>query len=203
MIVRGGRKSESRHLITIRKVCVYCGSSDKVQPGYLSAARAMGEALAGRGLTLIFGGGSTGMMGALADSVLRAGGKAIGVIPALFHTPQLAHFGLTELHVVQDLHRRKAMMIEMSDAFVALPGGLGTLEELFEILTWAQIGVHSRPVGVLNVNGYFDPLLQLLEHACAEGFLYDEHQQLLLSEAEPEALLNSLQAYRPPRGPRQ
>lgn len=184
----------------LKRVCVYCGSSDSVPAGYLEAARAMGQALAARGLTVVYGGGRTGMMGALADAALAAGAQVIGVLPRIFHTPSLAHSGLTELYLVEDMHQRKARMAELADAFVALPGGFGTLEELFEILTWAQIGLHRRPVGVLNVQGYFDPLLGLIEHVRRNGFIYAEHRGLLLCEAEPERLLERMETYRPPDG---
>jgi uncharacterized protein (TIGR00730 family) len=160
----------------------------------------MGRALAGRGLTLVFGGGRTGMMGALADEVMEAGGQAVGIIPKAFHTLELAHTRLTELKVVGSMHERKALMAELGDAFVALPGGFGTFEELLEILTWAQIGLHTRPVGVLNVQEYFDPLLTLIEHARAEGFVYDEHRSLLVIDTDPNGLLDRLVAFRPPKG---
>ncbi len=160
----------------------------------------MGWALAGRGLTLVFGGGRTGMMGALADAALAAGGQVIGVIPEQFNNPTLAHAGLSELQVVGSMHVRKARMVELADAFVALPGGFGTLEELFEILTWAQIGLHDRPVGLLNAEGYFGPLLAQIERARGEGFIYDEHRSLLVCEADPESLLDRVAAYRPPQG---
>jgi uncharacterized protein (TIGR00730 family) len=184
----------------LQRVCVYCGSSDAIGDGYLEAARAMGRALARRRLTIVFGGGRTGMMGALADAGLAGGAQVIGVIPAQFNNATLAHPGLTDLRVVGSMHERKAMMAELGDAYVALPGGFGTLEELFEILTWAQIGLHRCPVGLLNVRAYYDPLLAVVEHARREGFLYDEHPALLISEADPDILLDRLAAYRPPPG---
>ena len=147
----------------VKTLVVYCGSSDDVPPVYLEAARAMGAALVQRGLTLIFGGGRTGLMGAVADAALAAGGRVIGILPHQFNTPVLAHGGLSEMVLVDSMHERKARMAEMGDAFVALPGGFGTLEELFEILTWAQIGMHRKPVGVLNVQGYYNPLLTMIE----------------------------------------
>lgn len=155
--------------------------------------------MARRGLTLIFGGGVTGLMGALADAVLEAGGQAIGVIPEIFATPRLAHSGLTELKVVSSMHARKALMVELADAFVALPGGFGTFEELFETLTWAQVGLHGHPVGLLNAGGYFDPLLATIDQARREGFIYAEHRALLSVEVDPERLLDSLAAYEPPQ----
>ena len=184
----------------VKSVVVYCGSSDESRPVYLEAAGSMGRALVARGLTLIFGGGRTGMMGAVADAALQAGGKVIGIMPRQFDTPVLAHPGLTEMILVDSMHQRKALMAERGDAFVALPGGFGTLEELFEILTWAQIGMHTKPVGVLNAEGYFDPLLALIEHARREGFIYAVHRALLACERTPEALLDRLAAYEPPQG---
>jgi uncharacterized protein (TIGR00730 family) len=185
---------------SLSRVCVYCGSSDDVRPEYREAAAAMGRALARRGITVIFGGGKTGLMGALADSALAAGGEVIGIIPEGFNTPALAHAHLSQLRVVASMHERKQRMAEIGDAFVALPGGFGTLEELFEILTWAQIGIHEKPVGILNALDYFGPLLALIEHARAEGFIYDEHRALLACEADPEALIARLESYLPPRG---
>lgn len=184
----------------LRRVCVYSGSSDSVGAVYLQAARAMGEALADHGMTVVFGGGRTGMMGALADAALARGGLVIGVTPREFNTEVLAHAGLTEMQVVETMHERKARMAQMADAFVALPGGFGTLEELFEILTWAQLGHHRHPVGLLNVAGYYDPLLVMIERAAAEGFLYGEHRQLLITALEPDDLIDRLQRYRPPDG---
>lgn len=185
---------------TIGKVCVYCGSSDKIAEPYHAAARDMGRALAAKGMTLVFGGGRTGLMGALADAALEGGATVIGVIPKGFNTPQLVHPSLTHLRVVDTMHERKAHMAELADAFVALPGGLGTLEELFEILTWAQVGLHRKPVGVLNTLGYFNPLHTLIEHADSQGFIYSEHSDLLISDEDPESLIQRLIAYEPPKG---
>jgi uncharacterized protein (TIGR00730 family) len=184
--------------MVLESISVYCGSSDNVHPDYLKAARRMGQALAQRGTTIIFGGGGTGMMGAMADGGLEAGGDVIGIIPKRFNTAELVHSGLTELVVVDTMHERKALMAERADAFVALPGGYGTLEELFEILTWAQIGMHAKPVGLLNSLGYFQPLLALIDHMLGQGFIYDEHRTLLACAEEPQALLAQLEAYRPP-----
>ena len=146
----------------MESICVYCGSSDAVSPDYLSAARQMGRVLAGRGLRLIYGGGKTGLMGAVADGALEAGGEAIGVIIPSMHTNPLAHSGLTSMDVLPDMHARKARMHELSDGYIALPGGFGTFDELFETLTWAQVGEHQKPVGLLNVKGYYVPLLAAL-----------------------------------------
>ncbi len=185
---------------SVKRVVVYCGSSDDIRPVYLEAARAMGRALVERGLTLVYGGGRTGMMGAVAEASLQAGGTVVGIMPRQFDTPVLAHPALSEMIVVDSMHQRKARMAEMGDAFVALPGGFGTFEELFEILTWAQIGMHRKPIGLLNVEGYFDPLLALIEHARAEGFIYAIHRALLACERTPGALLDQLAAYAPPQG---
>ncbi len=182
----------------IYTVCVYCGSSDKVHPAYLAAAAEMGGALVEAGLGLVYGAGSTGLMGAVADGVLDAGGEAIGVAPRNLFAPELIHTGLTHLELVETIHQRKARMSELADAFIALPGGYGTLEELFETLTWAQIGLHAKPVGLLNTRGYFDPLLELIRHALAEGFIYAEHRAMLLSAEDPRRLLELLQKYRVP-----
>jgi uncharacterized protein (TIGR00730 family) len=181
-------------------ICVYCGSSDRIPLSYLDAARMMGRVLAERGLTLVYGAGCTGIMGALADAALEAGGEVVGVIPTLFNTPQLVHKGLTRLEVVPDMQVRKARLAELADAFVALPGGYGTLDELFEILTWAQIGLHSKPIGLLNICGYFDSLVGWIEHAQNEGFIYAEHRSLFTYAETPEVLLDALAAHQPPAG---
>jgi uncharacterized protein (TIGR00730 family) len=184
----------------IGKICVFCGSSDSVDNAYLDAAWALGEAVAERGLDLIFGGGGTGLMGSLADAALAGGGQVIGILPRIFDTPALAHPNLSELRIVDDMHNRKAMMMEAADAFLALPGGFGTFEELFEVLTWAQIGIHRKPVGVLNVNGYFDPLIDLIEHSRDEGFILEEHPDLLIIDDDVDRLLSRLTQYQPPEG---
>jgi uncharacterized protein (TIGR00730 family) len=181
-------------------VCVYCGSSDKVDRVYIEAARRMGVIMAKRGMRLVYGAGSTGLMGAVADGALEAGGEVIGLIPEIFNTPQLAHQGISHLEVVKDLPARKARLTEISDGFIALPGGFGTLEELFEILTWAQIGLHSKPIGLLNTNGYYDALLVLFNQIEREGFIYAEHQSLYLCASDPEELLDKMEEYQPPAG---
>lgn len=184
----------------LTNVCVFSGSSDRMESAFLESARAMGRSIAHRGLTLVYGAGCTGMMGALADAALEAGAEVIGIIPRRFNTPELVHTGLTELRIVDSMHQRKAAMVELAQAFLALPGGFGTLEELFEVLTWAQIGIHRKPIGVLNVHGYYDPLLTFVEHIRAHGFIYDEHRALLMSASEPDGLLDLLAEYRPPDG---
>jgi uncharacterized protein (TIGR00730 family) len=181
-------------------ICVYCGSSDKMRVEYLDAARQMGRVIAERGIRLAYGAGCTGMMGAVADGALEAGGEVIGVIPEMFTTPQLMHTRLTRLEVVDSMHTRKSRLAELADAFIALPGGYGTFEELFEMLTWAQIGLHRKPIGLLNTLGYFEPLLAMVEHARAEGFIYAEHEGLLSCASQPEALLDALVAYQYPDG---
>ncbi|MBN2148437.1 MAG: TIGR00730 family Rossman fold protein [Anaerolineales bacterium] len=184
----------------MKTICVYCGCSDKLSNDYLMAARKMGRAIARRGLTLAYGAGSTGMMGELADGALEAGGEVVGIIPQVFATPQLMHNGLTRLQIVDTMHRRKAMLLDMADAFVALPGGYGTLEEFFEMLTWAQIGLHSKPAGLLNTLGYFNPLLAVVEHALKEGFIYAEHKALFACKEDPDELLDAVEQYQPPAG---
>jgi len=184
----------------MKSICVYCGSSDQISPAYLEAADQMGRAIAGRGLQLWYGAGSTGLMGAVANGALQAGGEVIGVIPALFNTPQLAHVALTRLEVVESMHQRKLRLADQADAFVALPGGYGTFEEFFEILTWAQIGLHNKPVGLLNALDYFDPLMTMVEHARQEGFIYDEHRALFTCKCDPGELLDALADFEPPAG---
>lgn len=184
----------------MKTVCVYCGSSDKMSDEYLQSARQMGAAIAKRGLTLAYGAGCTGMMGSVADGALEAGGEVIGVIPKMFTTPTLMHTGLSRLEIVGSMHVRKQRLVDISDAFIALPGGYGTFEELFEILTWAQIGLHSKPVGLLNNQHYFDPLLSAIEHARTEGFIYAEHRSLFVCDDQPDGLLNMLVQYQRPHG---
>ncbi|RKP57861.1 TIGR00730 family Rossman fold protein [Pararobbsia silviterrae] len=181
----------------MRSVCVYCGSSSGADPVYADAARAFGRALAESGITLVYGGGKVGLMGTVADAAMQHGGKAIGVIPELLLAKEVGHTGLTELHVVKDMHERKKMMADLSDGFVALPGGVGTYEELFEVYTWAQLGYHQKPVGVLNIAGYFDPLKTMLEHTVTAGFMRREYVDLLQFADTPPALLDRLQHYTP------
>jgi uncharacterized protein (TIGR00730 family) len=184
----------------MKTVCVYCGSSDKMSEAYLKSAREMGAAIARRGLTLAYGAGCTGMMGAVADGALEIGGEVFGVIPEMFATPVLMHQGLSRLEIVESMHSRKQRLAEISDAFIALPGGYGTFEELFEILTWAQIGLHHKAVGILNNQHYFDPLLTVIEHARTEGFMYAEHSSLYVCAEQPDRLLDLLESYEYPRG---
>lgn len=195
-----GDGADRTRLKNIKTICVYCGSSDSVHPAYLEIADQMGQAIAARGMELWYGAGSTGLMGAVANGALRAGGQVIGVIPELFNTPQLAHLGLTRLDVVESMHQRKYRLAEKADAFIALPGGYGTFEEFFEILTWAQIGLHQKPIGLLNARGYFQPLLAMIEHARSEGFIYNEHQALFRAQSNPSQLLDELEEFVPPSG---
>ncbi len=182
----------------MNSICVYCGSANQASQKYFRAARQMGETLARRGLTLVYGGGRTGLMGALADSVVDSRGHAIGVIVESMNTPELAHTRLNRLEVTATIHQRKSRMYELADGYIALPGGYGTLDELFETLTWAQIGEHSKPVGLLNVDGYYDLLLAMLDRALEEKFLFPEHRRALLCHSQPDALLDAMMAYRPP-----
>jgi uncharacterized protein (TIGR00730 family) len=186
----------------MKRVCVFAGSSSGARPEYAAAARGLGAELARRGLGVVYGGGSVGLMGVLADTALGAGAEVIGVIPRPIATKELAHTGLTELRLVGTMHERKATMASLVDGFVALPGGLGTFEETLEVLTWSQLGVHAKPVGVLNVVGYYDGLLRWLSHAIAEGFLKRETLGLLLFADTAAELLDALDAWRPPPGPR-
>jgi uncharacterized protein (TIGR00730 family) len=172
------------------RVCVFCGSSAGTRSEYLEAARSLGEELARRGVGLVYGGASVGLMGAVADAVLAGGGEAIGVIPRRLVDRELAHATLTELHVVESMHARKALMAELSDAFVILPGGAGTLDEFFEALTWRQLGLHSKPLALLDVDGFFDPLLALTDHLVEEGFVLPAFREVLLVERDPAALLD-------------
>src|SRR5262245_37272451 len=183
--------------MSVRSLCVFCGSSVGARSEYAAAAIATGRLLAERGIRIVYGAGNVGLMGVLADAALSAGGQVIGVIPQLLVDKELAHRGLTELRIVGSMHERKAVMAELSDGFVALPGGLGTLEELCEILTWAQLGIHHKPVGCLNVLGYFDPLFQLLDRAASEQFFRPQHRGLLLAADTPEQLLSLIEQRQP------
>lgn len=186
----------------MKRVCVFCGSAAGRRPAYADLARALADALARRGLGLVYGGGSVGLMGVLADAVLETGGEVIGVLPRGLASKELAHEGLTQLHVVGSMHERKALMASLADGFIALPGGLGTMEELVEVLTWAQLGIHRKPVGLLDVADYWSGLQTLLTHAAAEGFVRPEYAGLLLTETDPGALLDRFDRWHPLDGPR-
>jgi uncharacterized protein (TIGR00730 family) len=181
----------------MKRICVFCGASTGTDPRHAEAARALGRAIAGRGLELVYGGGSVGLMGTVADAALGAGGRVIGVIPQVLQIRELAHRGLSDLRVVGSMHERKALMAELSDGFVALPGGMGTLEELSEALTWAQLGLHARPVGLLDVGGYYRPLIAFFDQAVEAGFLRPAHRAILQVAVEPEAMLDRLAAWSP------
>lgn len=183
----------------MKGVCVFCGSSKGVDPAYEDAARTLGETVARRDLTLVYGGGHVGLMGVVADAALGVGGEVVGVMPRALVEREISHEGLTELHVVGSMHERKALMSELSDGFIALPGGTGTLEEFFEVLTWAQLGEHRKPCGLLNASGYYDPLLALFEHMVEKGFLSEERRAIVLVEPEPIPLLEAFAHYRPPQ----
>lgn len=178
----------------MKAVCVFAGARSGRLPAYAEAARELGTDIANRGLGLVYGGGSIGLMGHAANGALGCGGSVLGVIPRALATSEVMHTGLTELVVVENMHERKAMMAARSDAFVALPGGLGTLEELFEVVTWAQLGFIHKPVGLLNVAGYFDPLLLLIDHAVQEGFIAEQHRELLVVASTPKELMGALLA---------
>lgn len=175
-------------------IAVYCGAAAGNNPLYADAARALAAALIERNIGLVYGGGNVGLMGIIADEVLRLGGEASGVIPRALLEREVGHTGLTRQFVVKDMHERKAMMAELADGFIAMPGGLGTLEELFEMLTWAQLGIHAKPVGLYNVNGFYDGLIAFVAHQQAEGFVRPAHAALMLAEAAPQVLVARLQA---------
>jgi len=185
-----------------RSVCVFCGASTGDDPAFAAAARALGRALGQSGRALVYGGGKVGLMGAVADAALAAGGRVTGVIPRRLMKKEVAHDGLTEMRVVGSMHDRKAAMGDLSDAFVALPGGLGTLEELFEVWTWAQLGLHEKPVALLRVAGFFDPLIQFLDALVARGFVRREQRDLLIVDDDPARLLARLDAWQPAAHPK-
>jgi uncharacterized protein (TIGR00730 family) len=182
----------------IKSVCVFCGSSHGFAPEYGEKAKELGRAIAARGWTLVYGGGNVGLMGVVADAVIAAGGKVIGVIPEALLARELGHHGVTELRVVNTMHERKAMMADLADAFIAMPGGIGTFEEFFEVLTWAQLGIHHKPCGLLDTRGYYQPVMDLLTNAVTEGFLRAEHQQMVLKAEGVEELLAQMEAHKPP-----
>jgi uncharacterized protein (TIGR00730 family) len=183
----------------MRRVCVFCGSSPGANPNHLQLAKHLGALLARRRLTLVYGGGCVGLMGALADAVLAHRGEVIGVIPQALAVKEVAHMGLPDLRIVASMHERKALMADLADAFIALPGGLGTLDEFFEIVTWAQLGLHQKPCGLINLDNYFADLIRFLDHAVADRFVRPEHRALVLVEEDPERLLERFGTYRAPR----
>ena len=186
---------------TFRKnITVYAGSADNLKQVYLDAAWMLGETLAKQGRTLIYGAGNTGLMGAVADGALASGGRTVGVINDGLNLPHLAHAGLSELEILPDIHARQARMNQLADGMIALPGGFGTFAELFEALTWAQLGLHNKPVGLLNVQGYFDPLVALIEMAIEEKYIYAEHRRFFFVDEDPASLLSQLDAFTPDNG---
>lgn len=182
----------------MKNICVYCGSSPGRLEAYADGARGLAQALVARDLGLVYGGASIGLMGLVADTVLQLGGRAVGVIPQALARKEVAHKGLTELHITQSMHERKTLMADLSDGFIAMPGGIGTFEEIFEVWTWAQLGIHAKPCGLLNVVGYYDGLTTFLDHAAAEQFLKPQHRSVLIVEQEPVALLDRFAAYQSP-----
>jgi uncharacterized protein (TIGR00730 family) len=182
----------------IKRVCVFCGSQFGARPEYREAAEALGRLLAEHGIGLVYGGGCVGLMGALANAVLACGGEVIGVIPDSLMRREVGHNGLTKLHVVETMHERKALMADLSDAFIALPGGYGTMEEFLEIVTWSQLGIQQKPCGLLNIANYWDGLLKVLDHAVDEGFLRPENAQLVLLARNPKSMLERLSEWEPP-----
>ena len=182
----------------MKSICVYCGSSKLAHPDFDLAGRQMGQTLAQNGIDLIYGGGKTGVMGAVADGSLTAGGKVFGVIVESMNTPALAHYGLTRLEVTETIHQRKARMYELAEGYIALPGGFGTFDELFETITWGQIGLHNKPIGLLNVRGYYDPLIQMLDQAVSEGFIYPEHRNMLCIASDPQTLIDQMHKHEHP-----
>ncbi|MFK3818168.1 TIGR00730 family Rossman fold protein [Pseudomonas sp. NPDC089407] len=186
----------------VRSVCVFCGASIGSNPAYREAAVALGQAIARRGLTLVYGGGAVGLMGVVADAAMAAGGEVVGVIPQSLLDAEVGHKGLTRLEVVDGMHARKARMAKLSDAFIALPGGLGTLEELFEVWTWGQLGYHAKPLGLLDVNGFYDKLGGFLDHIVEEGFVRPQHRAMLLLEQQPEQLLDGMDRFIAPVAPK-
>lgn len=182
----------------LKRICVFCGSSSGERPEYAEAARQMGTALTARGLELVYGGGRVGLMGTIADATLAAGGRVIGVIPQALFDKEVGHSGLTDLHIVKSMHERKALMAELSDAFIAMPGGFGTFEEFFEVLTWAQLGFHRKACAILNVAGYYDQMLGFFDHIVAEGFVRAKHREIVVVSASVEGILDHLLVYQPP-----
>jgi uncharacterized protein (TIGR00730 family) len=183
----------------IKNICVYCGSSPGKNPAYLLAAETLAKAMCQRGIGLVYGGAAVGVMGAVANAVLEAGGEAVGVIPKSLAVKELAHTGLNELHVVESMHERKAMMADLADGFIALPGGWGTLEEIFEILTWAQLGFHDKPCGLLNIETYYDGLIGFLENSFKQEFVNPLYRPMLMTDKEPTGLLDQFASYKAPK----
>jgi len=187
----------------IERICVFCGSGSGRRESYAESARALARGMAARGMGLVYGGGSVGLMGVVADTMIGLGREVVGVIPRGLAAREVAHRDLTRLQVVETMHERKAIMAELADAFIALPGGFGTFEELFEVITWSQLGIHRKPIGLLNVDGYYDALVGLVDHAIAEEFIHPRLRQLIVVAPQVETLLDRLARYQPPEGLRQ
>ncbi|HYD96062.1 MAG TPA: TIGR00730 family Rossman fold protein [Noviherbaspirillum sp.] len=181
----------------MKSLCVYCGSSPGASPVYADAARGLAKVMVDNNIALVYGGGNVGLMGVIADEVLRLGGEATGVIPKALMEKEVGHLGLTRQYIVKDMHERKAMMADLSDGFIAMPGGIGTLEELFEVFTWSQLGFHDKPIALLNVNGFYDGLIGFLQHVVAERFLKAEQASILIHEREPQQLMERLKTFIP------
>ncbi len=192
-----GQETKQEGTKIMKSLCVYCGSSFGVSAHYADAARALAKEMVAGNLSLVYGGGNVGLMGIIADEVLRLGGAATGVIPQALMDKEVGHQALTHLHIVKDMHERKAMMAELSDGFIAMPGGIGTLEELFEVLTWSQLGFHNKPIGLLNAQGFYDDLIKFVQHLVTQGFLRPEHASLMMYEADAAALLQRFKAFQP------
>ncbi len=182
----------------LKSICVYCGSNAGARPEYSASAQSLGSLIAERGIRLVYGGGAVGLMGIIADAAMRAGGEVVGIIPRALDRREIANRRVTTLHVVESMHERKAMMDQLSDGFIALPGGFGTFEELCEMLTWSQLGIHNKPVGLLNVAGYYDPLLALFDRAVNEQFLHTDHRSMLIDSIDPVDLINRMGDFSPP-----
>jgi uncharacterized protein (TIGR00730 family) len=182
--------------MNFQRICVFCGSNLGISPVYRDAAVVLGRLLANRRIELVYGGGNIGLMGVLAEVALESGGRVIGVIPESLMAKEVGHAGLTELRVVKSMHERKALMADLSDGFIAMPGGLGTFEEFCEMVTWSQLGIHAKPCGLLNIEGYYDPLLELFDHAVREGFLREENRRLVLEDREPARLMEKMGQFR-------
>lgn len=198
MIVHPNQPSPSPRS-NLKRVSVFCGSREGIRPLYADVARALGRALLERRIGLVYGGGSVGLMGTISETVESGGGEVIGVIPSALLAREVGRTDIGELRVVRSMHERKSLMVKISDGFIALPGGFGTFEEFCEIVTWAQLGLHFKPVGLLNIDAYFDPLLEQFDRAVTEGFLHPENRAIILHESDPERLLNLMAAYRPPK----
>ena len=181
--------------MTFQRICIFCGSNTGINPSYRNTAVAMGQLLAAHRIELVYGGGNIGLMGILADAVLESGGRVIGVIPESLMAKEVGHAGLTELRIVESMHERKALMADLSDGFIAMPGGFGTFEEFCEMVTWSQLGIHAKPCGLLNLEGYYDSLLALFDHAVSEGFLRQENRRLVMEDSDPTRLLNKMAGF--------